>query len=93
MRSAIFTIVAGIELSVSIAAYAAESLVSAPLQMASLNGDSPKIVCHYMSHEGEFVGKPVCATRYTWDNERRRMEQVIANYQLRSLQAPSAEVV
>lgn len=88
MRLGILAIVSGVALSLSAAAYASEAQPGATAQPVSAVNDDQKIVCHYITHEGMLLAKPVCATQYAWDKERRRQQQEIADYQLRAVSVP-----
>lgn len=84
MRLGILAIVSGAALSLSAAAYASQAPTSASTQPASATNDEQKIVCRYMGHEGTVMPKPVCATQYVWDKERRRQQRELADFQRRS---------
>lgn len=88
MRLGILAIVSGVALSLSAAAYASEAQTGATMQPVSAVNDDQKIVCHYITHEGMLLAKPICATQYAWDKERRRQQQEIADYQLRAVSVP-----
>ena len=84
MRIGLMAIVSGIALSLSAAAWAAETGSSEQTVVAKDN--SQKIVCHYVAHQGLLMPKPYCGTQYQWDKERRRAQQVLWEYQLRATQ-------
>lgn len=84
MRFGILVIVSGVALSLSAAAYASQAPTSATAQSVTAPNDEQKVVCRYMGHEGTVMPKPVCATQYVWDKERRRQQRELADFQLRS---------
>ena len=88
MRIGILAIVSGVALSLSAAAYASEAQTGASAQPVSASSNDQKVVCHYQSHEGVLLSKPICASQYAWDKERRRQQQELANYQLRAVSIP-----
>ncbi len=87
MRLGILAIVSGVALSLSAAAFASEAQTE-NAQQASASNDEQKIVCHYQTHQGIVLAKPICASQYAWDKERRRQQRELADYQIRADSMP-----
>lgn len=85
MHSTLLTVAAGVFLSVSTAALAGDTTVTAQ-PVSTTNQD--KIVCHFQAHEGGLIRRPVCKTQSEWDRERRDNERDLATYQNRSYSTP-----
>lgn len=86
MRIAVLAIVSGVVLSFSAPVLAATSGEAQPVSASQSSDPSQKIVCKYVAHEGTVLPKPVCATQYAWDKQRRDEQQQIREMQERSLQ-------
>lgn len=85
MRNTMITLAAGLLLSVSSAALADDTTVTAQPAAAT---DSGKLVCHYNVHQGVLVRKPVCKTQSQWDRDRREDQRNFATFQMRTYSAP-----
>jgi hypothetical protein len=85
MRSTMLTFAAGAFLSVATSALASDATVTAQ-PVSATNPD--KIVCHFQSHQGALIGRPVCRTQNEWDRERRDDQRDLQTYQYRSYSTP-----
>jgi hypothetical protein len=85
MRSTMFALAAGVLLSLSTAAIAGDTDVTAQPVSAA---DPHAVVCRPMVHEGVVLRKRICRTRAEWTHQREEDERSFATYQLQSYVLP-----
>lgn len=86
MRTTIFTLAAGIALSLSTAALADDPQAPAPQPVAVASSD--QLICHHFVHQGMLLKSNDCKTQKQWDAQRRSEERDFDTFQRRTYSAP-----
>lgn len=96
MRSTILTFAAGLALSLTTAAFAADvqQPTAQPVSVTTTTtaaADSDRLICHQFVHQGMLLKSNVCKTQKQWDDQRRHEEYDFADFQNRTYTHPIAK--
>jgi hypothetical protein len=92
MRNTILIFAAGLTLSLTTAAFAADvqQPMAQPVSVTTTAtaADSDRLICHQFVHQGMLLKSNVCKTQKQWDDQRRHEEYDFADFQNRTYTHP-----